>query len=512
MSMYGPYWEGQRSGGASVIVASKGVKGQEMRHDIVLRPTDEDSIKKLVGDFKEQSTRVPLERLDLSENCRNWITELVGEATLQRTQKDTAIKYLEFLLTDFTHSLKTRMREEDKHGIGILTEDWLIICHSRSDELTITPEWSVVRRALDSDNVERFVIFGKHQGAINAWYYEYYKSESLILWLGLPESDASHYLGGKNRFLAVVEQLDLAIEISDDQVEEFFFGDRSPLDANKNRIALSKPIHSIDIKQVKMGKATFRTLSDFRQAFIGKRMDLNYYHAKFLELRSKVEFLTGGFVDTDSGLIRQDASGERNIISKFNRFFTVVYAGIYPSPAEKPNMEIAFKSSFLDMISEDLVNNRPSRIYHAASGLYVVSDQFKLGNTLIYNCVTTDDRYRELDRILQNNAGFDQLIRKILLFVTLLHLSRIQDDPRLAYLFSKLADNIKLSDGVQLVLQNENAIFEYKSRDVLVGTNDEIAETLSADMVKKLQGSPFKVYIIGVDERSQRLEPITGRG
>ncbi|MFH1625384.1 MAG: hypothetical protein ABID54_09565, partial [Pseudomonadota bacterium] len=104
----------------------------------------------------------------------------------------------EYLLLDFTEPMKTRMREESKWAIGLLMPGKLVLCHSLFGEETITPEWKIIPRMLDMDNVSRYVCFMDDSGIITVRFWERDATSSFIEWLGLPHKQAFLF-GGRYR-------------------------------------------------------------------------------------------------------------------------------------------------------------------------------------------------------------------------------------------------------------------------------------------------------------------------
>ena len=143
------------------------------------------------------SDEKPIDQIDLNENCVKWVNDVLSGFSNKDTLKEDSLKYL---LNDFSDKMMTRMRETDKYALAIVSEKFLLLCHTTMGERTITPVWEVVDRMLDKDNVERFVIFKKTDDLTNVIYYEHSPSE--FLYVGLASLKKSHFLilGGKTAF------------------------------------------------------------------------------------------------------------------------------------------------------------------------------------------------------------------------------------------------------------------------------------------------------------------------
>ena len=160
----------------AIYVYSKQIKEKLIENDIRKRTSEKESLISVIDSLLEiGSDEKPIDQIDLNENCVKWVNDVLSGFSNKDTLKEDSLKYL---LNDFSDKMMTRMRETDKYALAIVSEKFLLLCHTTMGERTITPVWEVVDRMLDKDNVERFVIFKKTDDLTNVIYYEHSPSRS----------------------------------------------------------------------------------------------------------------------------------------------------------------------------------------------------------------------------------------------------------------------------------------------------------------------------------------------
>jgi GTPase len=103
-------------------------------------------------------------------------------------------------------------------------------------------------------------------------------------------------------------------------------------------------------------------------------------------------------------------------------------------------------------------------------------------------------------------------------------LSLLTSQSPISFFFSRFSE--ELIKRVRLsgkLTKSEDRVIEYKPQDIFGGTNESIIDALSEDIRRKLERSPYKLYIIGVDDdgtlnpisssklKSDRIEFIRGK-
>lgn len=109
-----------------ILAFSKRIKeGNVVHHKI---SDNEDVLK--IGQVIEKLEKLPntqeirLDELQLRTNAKEWVTSLVKGFPALVNEKEMA-----YLISDFTDTMKTRMREESKYAIGLLMPNKMIVLH-----------------------------------------------------------------------------------------------------------------------------------------------------------------------------------------------------------------------------------------------------------------------------------------------------------------------------------------------------------------------------------------------
>ncbi len=226
-------------------VYSKEVKGNTINKSVITRNIDKNKFLNVINSLLSIGKTKYLEDLELKENCKEWVTTTISNFP------DINDKYIEFLIKDFTDSMYTRMREEEKYVVTIVMKDSLILSHSLFGEETITPNLQVIERMLDKDNVIRYVHFQIEKDKIKVTFYEETKSVFFVEWLGLPEKEAFSYLGGINRIFTEIYGSDLVFEFTDEDFEKKIIENKT-FKIEGNQIILPEPIQRLTISQVRV--------------------------------------------------------------------------------------------------------------------------------------------------------------------------------------------------------------------------------------------------------------------
>ena len=131
-----------------------------------------------------------LSGLDMDSNPRTWIAEILASYPTSLDQR-----LMQWLLSDFTEHMKTRMLQEEKYAIGLVLSGKVVLCHSAYGGETITPTWEIIPRMLDTDNVLRFVTFTAGDKLTSVRFWQKYASASFAAWLGLKGTKGLKYGG-----------------------------------------------------------------------------------------------------------------------------------------------------------------------------------------------------------------------------------------------------------------------------------------------------------------------------
>lgn len=475
---------------------SKQITDENISDIKIFRKTEKDNIKKIVDSFREISKCQDFEDLGLSRNRKKWIKDLLFQIS---TDFKTTI---ELLINDFTDSMKTRMREKDKYVLSIFSTDYIMLCHSKGKENTITPDWKVVERMLDRDNVERFVIFIRYEESIRVYYYEHYPSESFTEWLKIPEKDAFYYLGGKNRFYVELAGVHCALELKDEEIEDFILSENPIFRVEQNQIYLDKPIKMLQINSIRVGKRHFASMSDFMQIYLARRYELKYYQDEYQKLVSSLDPLLISYIDDEDKIVKVASDKEKTYLKKRNDNFYIIFAN---EKNDRPIIQL--REGFVSKIYTNFVNDRRIQIFHA--GMRLSPTPVLIKSMHIFNKLEMNKLIQDLIIYYESITIKDALIDKALCYCIfkLLYVENIMKPISLFFKeFLRQLDNERIIPT--RITQNENSIIEYKSRDFISGSDDDVIQRISDDLNKKMKKDNFKIYFFGVDEESLEVESV----
>lgn len=472
-----------------IFVFTKKVKEDAVRHSKIEREKDIKKIKDVISKFPTGSQK-KFEEIDLNTNPKQWIRSLIDYYT-SNVDKEK----MENLINDFTDSMKTRMREEEKYAIGILLKDELVLCHSYFGEETITPEWKVIPRMLDADNVMRYVRFLKgYNGTIIVKYYEKYSTDSFVDWLGLPQRDALYHFGGKYRISTEINNIVTTLEIPIEKIDKWI--DEHP-EIKKSEIDLPSPITKIKIVQIRVGRKKYDNPGDFLQDLYAEKYNIDYYKEKFKEISESLEPYLYQFFDEKDSVTKVMGDKTIPVVRKINPNFDIVFCF---------KSIIKLRESYLDDLLRKFANDEPIDIFHAGSPFS--SHPLEIKSLKIWNKITQTDITKKIIKYLHNIDLKDRNIMEILEF-TIFNLLSADNQTKPIHYFFKEFERKKLENlniGKQIT-KLEDDILEYKSRDYFVGNNNEIIKKIGTDLKKKLEKHPWKIYLIGVEDNG-RIDPI----
>lgn len=487
----------------SVSIYSKSVTADQIDEQKVTRISEKELINNVVSSLKEIGKSKKIDEFDLKDNCIEWINAILNRDELSE-------KYLKFLLNDFTGDMMTRMRESDKSAIAILTNDYLLLCHAKKGEKTITPIYQVVDRMLDKDNVDRFVIFQKgKEDTINVIYYEHSKSVFFTRWLGIPDKDAYYYNGGENRIFGQIDGYKVVLELTDEDIDSKLLKGEGNIKIKDNQIIFDTQISRLPISQIRSGKKHYTKISQFYQDYLGRRYQLTYYQDRYKEIIQSVDPLFYPYYDYEYKLIKYEEDHEKIIVRKRNPNIHILFCGSIVSN----DQIIEIDTDYLDQLYANFENNVPTRIFHAGVDLHLYdSEPFKIGPLEIFNNITQNDCVNKILDCIKENSIADKLILDSLNYVAFKILAEVNKNMPIAYIFEKIGSKIcENIEKAPKIIQNEGEIVEFKSASIFEGKDDEIATKLIDDISKKIKENPYKVYIIGVEDDTKQVTPLQSR-
>lgn len=478
--------EKEQSENNPIYVYSKKVKEGLINSDKKTRKIDKEKISKVIGSLLGVGKTKYFDEVELEQNCKDWVTSLL------KTYPNIDERDIKELLNDFSDSMYTRMRGEEKYTIAVISEKSLILCHSIFGEETITPKWEVIERMLDKDNVIRFVYFKQEGEKIKIIFYEDTRSIFFVQWLGLPEREAFSYMGGKNRIFTEINDSPLVFEFTDEEFEKKIIKDKI-FHIKGNQIILPNPIQRLPITQIRVGKKPYDNAGDFIQDFLAKRYDLKYYQEEYTKLKSSLQPLITKLIDCEHELRNSEG---KILVEKRNPNFYILFC----------DDVIEVKQSFLDKLKTKILNGENFKLFHAGANLSPTP--FKVKGMEIYNNIKYDNTKFIID--YYNQLKLKDSFDTILVYLIFYSLKEENKEIPISHFLEKMVNSLTNEIDFSYKFANlEDDIIELKSRDFISGSNQDIVKKLSEDITKKTTISTFKIYLLGADEKNKEFEPIT---
>ncbi len=441
-----------------------------------------------------------LSELGLRTNQKNWTSiSLLDYPGLIRQHE------MEYLISDFTDSMQTRMREETKYALGLLMEGKLILCHSVYGEQTITPEWKTIPRMLDTDNVLRFVSFSCEAGEIIVRYWEREATNSFADWLGLSRKQI-FLLGGKYKLRTEIENISVEFQLDEEEIKVWLIAHPEFKDG---KIDLPNPIYSLIIKEIRAGGKPYTNMRDFIQDYEAEAFGMPRYQKEYQKIKSNNLPLLMKFHDEKEKVLRIEGDDKTVEVDKTTPDFHILFA----------DGTIEIRPSYLVEIVNKIKNREHQKIFHA--GHKFGTPPLSIGGTEIYNQISLNPAVRLMIDYYNATHLQDLHLNVLLLYSIYQVLGVINAGSPLSYIFQEIST--ELIDKPVLhgkMSKTEDSILEYKSRDILVGGPEKVISELGEDIKVKLQSSPCKVYCIGIEDdgslcpvsvsriRSDRLDKI----
>ena len=463
-----------------IFVFSKKVKETEVHYTEIEREIEAEKIKNVLNRLP-QGRKKKIEEIELRTNPKNWILSLIDGYP-----SDVDREKMANLISDFTENIMTRMREEEKYVIGMLSEGELILCHSVFGEETITPEWKIIPRMLDQDNVMRYVHFKKEVDSFRVKFYERYATDSFVEWLGLSQREALFHFGGRYRIYTEIGGINSVFELTENQIEQWI--EEHP-EIRTSKIKLKSPIEMLNITQIIVGKTKYNNPKDFLQDCYAEKYRINYSQEQFKEIIKTLEPYQYKFFDEKSQVIMIKGDDKITKVEKKNPNFDILFS----------TENIECRESYLDDIFRRFINGERIRIFHAGEKFLSVPIEIKPME--IWNKIKLNELTQKIIEYYQTANLQDRVLTRIFGFV-IFTLLDAQNKPSYIHHFLEKFCKKFIEDipPVSKITKLEDEILEFKSRDYFGGKDEEIAMKICTDLKKKLKEPPYKIYLIGVED------------
>jgi len=489
-----------------VYAVRKGIKTNKIDYQKVTDPINVSKILEVISKLLalQSMQTAKINELKLDSNPLRWIS-LLMKARLRKIRRSD----FEYLLSSFTDRFKTRMREDSKYAIGLLSPDGLLLSHSIYGEETITPNWNTIPRMLDTGNILRYVYFYYDKGIINVKFWEKTSTVSFMDWLGLSRKQGFLF-GGACSINTQIDGMTAQLELTEDEMDKLIEEHPEFRDA---KIKLSSSIQLVNVNHIRFANKNFEKVQDFLQLYEADKHGIPLYQKKYAQFKENALLpLWFQYFDTKTALIRYE-SGEVIIeISKDLPELDILFV----------NDAIKFDEGYIDDLTTRIINNEAVNIFHIDLPFQSPPEAF--GKVKIFNKLASSSIVEYIVNYYNETEFHDSkllLCAKCLLFALLGHTNR---DLPISHFFNNVST--RLINSIDLggrLAELEGKIIEYKSRDIFVGNDIKIAGVLASDIKEKLKNAICKIYIIGVEDdgimnpisrsrlRSDRIENIRGK-
>ncbi len=475
-----------------LITCTKGIKDDSIHQTKIMDSSDIKKIMEIINTKLPQPKETKLGDINLRRNPKMWVRELLDDYP----QSDR--KTFEELLSDFTDSMQTRMREDSKYVVGILFKKELLIAHTSYGEKTITPEWKTIPRMLDGDNILRYVHFIDQDGTIIVRYFEKWATLSFVDWLRLPEKEAFYYFGGKYRISSSINGFSISLELTEEDVETLI---NSGSIIHDDVISFDPPVSRLKISQIIAGRKKYEHFGDFIQDYEAEKYDIEWYREEYMKIIQSLGPLTEKHIDEKNRVIKISSGREVTLLNKRNNnldilFVTNKYGGI------------ELRDSYLDNLYNRFLTGEKINIYHVEKP-FLANSNLKIGSMTIYNQCQFLELSKNLIKYYNNTNLQDVILHRILEMIIFNILARENEESGLGYFFDIFSKKIESEiNSFNQLTKTEDGTLEFKDRDFFVGNDEEIIKRLFEDIEKKLKASTNKVYLIGVEDGG-KVTPIS---
>ncbi len=467
---------------SSIYAFSKKVKDIKVVHKEIADSADIAKIEEVIGRLEglSKASKSGLDELDLRINPKNWATSLLRGYPDNLKREDG-----EYLLIDFTDAMKTRMREEYKYAIALLMENKLFLCHSLFGEETITPEWKIIPRMLDTDNVLRYVCFMDENGITTVKYWEREATSSFIEWLGLPYKKAFLF-GGKYRVYCEIEGITTEFQLDEDDMKKWM---EDHPELREGRIRFSSPIEFLNISEIRVGRKRYENTQDFIQDYKAENYGIPRYQKEYERINRGVLPLLMKYYDEKTQVVRREGEQEITEVQKSTPSFDILFV----------NEHTELRASYLGDIVQRCINGEQINAFHA--GLKFRESPFIFGSMRIYNEIQLDSLTRRIVNYYNDISLQDRTLDATLKYAIFKRLAEINGKLPVTHFFEPLSQEIIKSAILKgKWTKTEDKVLEYKSGDFIAGGNEEVIRKLSEDLRKKFKESSLKIYCIGVED------------
>ena len=414
----------------AIYAVRKGIKTNRIDYEKITDPTNISKVLEVVSKLLvlQHVQTVKINELKLDSNTMRWIASLMKAHLTKIPRRD-----LEYLLSSFTDAFKTRMREDSKYAIGLLSKDRLILSHSIYGEETITPDWNTIPRMLDTGNILRYVYFYYDNGIISVKFWEKTSTISFMEWLGLSRKQGFLF-GGACSVNTQIDGITARLELTEEEMDKLV---KEHPEFREGRIELASPIKQMKVNQVRFANKSFDKVQDFMQLYDSDKLGIPLYQNKYAQFKENIILpLWFKYYDAKTALIRYENDEVVIELSKDLPQLDILFA----------NETIKFDEDYIDDLTTRIVNDEPMNIFHI--DLPFKSPPDIIGKVKIFNKILTSSAVEHIAKYYNETEFQDSKLRlcvKQILFSLLGHSNR---DLAISHFFNNVS--LRLNKSISL--------------------------------------------------------------
>ncbi|MFC7229247.1 hypothetical protein N0B31_17740 [Salinirubellus salinus] len=443
------------------------------------------NIYDVIEGLDRQTSVHPVDELDIDQNPRMFADNLL------ENYPDHEEAFCTSLINDFSSSMKTRAREEGKYAVLVLYEDSLVLCHTDSEEKTITKDAEVLERLLDTDNVDKYARFRQSEDTTEVLHFERSSSKSFAEFLGLNPEEIAYEEAGDIKIFTEIDGSTARFEFTQDEFEEkFITGDDHRLLTE----ILETPNDQYPVNHIKMGRRRYDTVDEFEQQFYALYYDLNTLKSQYKTIAESMTPHTTTVVDHADKVTTGGPNGPKKVVKGNDSEFTVVFAD--------KNIELSAKWRL--QLSKKLRAGETAQLHHVGNDF--TEEPVQVGPFEVYNPLDIDAEYLNRLYSVTQEAGTGDQLSNIIFCVMFHTLSEWCSGP-IGHFFGQMTSRFEDELSAEgMILRDEDRLMELKGREWLadVDDDDDIATKISGEIQ-----SESKLLLVGVEEEEQRIRPLS---
>lgn len=441
-----------------------------------------ESIKEVISSLEQKTTSHGYNELELEKNTSMCVENILN------TYPDFDADFSRMLLNNFSSSLLTRAREAGKYAVLIIFEGSVVVCHTDSEEKTITRDADVLERLLDTDNVNKYARFDDTREGRKVRHFERHLSKSFYKWLGVDRDEMAYDEAGEVRVITKIEDSLAHIEYSLEEFEQkFVIGDEFELVGE----ILRTPNDEFPVTRVELGSRKYDTVDEFEQAFYSLYYDLNHYQSEYQALAQSVTPHVKKVIDQESKVTVGGPNGDTRV-KKGGTDFCLIFA----------DRSIELSASWRLELKKAFEKDEERKLHHV--GPELSEEPIAIGPFQVFNDIDVNDEpLNDLHSIAQE-IGTGEQLSSIIYSVIFRAASHWSPSP-VCHFFAQMAEAFESDlDAEGMVLRDEGDILELKRPEWV---EDDDPEDIAMEITREIQ-SDARLLLVGIDEEEQRMAPV----